>query len=33
MSPEQLGQLYELMQAAKDVYKPVEGGDNTSTKA
>jgi hypothetical protein len=29
MSSEQLGQLYELMHAAKDVWKPihVEGGE------
>ena len=26
MSPEQLGQLYELMHAAKDVWKPVSEG-------
>ncbi|KAH9481808.1 Succinate dehydrogenase assembly factor 3, mitochondrial [Psilocybe cubensis] len=29
MSPEQLGQLYELMHAAKDVWKPVTPEDGT----
>ncbi|KAF8912320.1 hypothetical protein CPB85DRAFT_1375777 [Mucidula mucida] len=28
MSPEQVGQLYELMQATKDVFKPVEDGQS-----
>ncbi|KAF9026011.1 ACN9-domain-containing protein [Hymenopellis radicata] len=28
MSSEQVGQLYELMQAAKDVWKPVENGES-----
>jgi len=30
MSSEQLGQLYELMHAAKDVWKPVEEGNSES---
>ncbi|KAF8813417.1 ACN9-domain-containing protein [Phlegmacium glaucopus] len=28
MSPEQLGQLYELMHAAKDVWKPIPEGNS-----
>ncbi|KAE9389489.1 ACN9-domain-containing protein [Gymnopus androsaceus JB14] len=28
MSSEQIGQLYELMQATKDVWKPSEGGND-----
>ncbi|KAL0945413.1 hypothetical protein HGRIS_000905 [Hohenbuehelia grisea] len=30
MSPEQLGQLYELMRAAKDVWKPASDGNESS---
>ncbi|PPQ72339.1 hypothetical protein CVT26_007310 [Gymnopilus dilepis] len=33
MSDEQLGQLYELMHAAKDVWKPVQPGDGEEQKS
>ena len=33
MSDEQLGQLYELMHAAKDVWKPVRPGDGEEQKS
>jgi predicted oxidoreductase len=33
MSPEQLGQLYELMHAAKDVWKPVQVQEEEKRKS
>ncbi|KAH8100782.1 ACN9-domain-containing protein [Cristinia sonorae] len=33
MSPEQLGQLYELMQATKDVWKPTPAEDGPDSKS
>jgi hypothetical protein len=32
MSAEQLGQLYELMHATKDIWKPVEEVDNSGKR-
>jgi hypothetical protein len=33
MSTEQLGQLYELMHAAKDVWKPVQAEEKQEEKS
>lgn len=32
MSAEQIGQLYELMHAAKDVWKPVQSEETSPTE-